>query len=154
MPSNVVKSLAKKTDKSEKEVEKLWKEAKKLASEELGKKESDFSDKEWSYVTGILKKMLKIKESTMKDKKLKSFFETKISAKEYMESFAPYIYDEEMDYDDMYEMEDMDYDDYNDDYYDEYGNMVEPDMDETMTSGAFTSPKGPISGTITRRDEY
>lgn len=63
MPNNIIKSFAKQSRKSEKEVEKLWKDAIKISEEELGKKEKSFGDREWSYVTGILKSMLGIKES-------------------------------------------------------------------------------------------
>lgn len=62
--NNVVQGLAKKSGKSEKDVEKLWKDAVEIAAETFGKKEKDFGDKEFKYVTGILKKMLKIKESS------------------------------------------------------------------------------------------
>ncbi len=62
MPNNIIKSFAEKSGKSVKEVEKLWNKAKAIA------KESDIpetdKDKFYSYVTGILKKMLSIKEAT------------------------------------------------------------------------------------------
>jgi len=66
MPNNIVKSFAKQSGKSTKEVEKLWKEAKGIASKEYPKVQKD-SDKYFKIVTGILKKMLKlynVKEST------------------------------------------------------------------------------------------
>lgn len=56
MPANIVKSFAEQTGKSEAEVEKLWKEAKKIAADNGHKEEYD-------YIVGILKKMLKLNES-------------------------------------------------------------------------------------------
>lgn len=61
MPSNIVKSFAQKTGKSEKEVDDLWNKAKEIAKDEG-------HEEEYDYITGILKKMLKINESqTFKD---------------------------------------------------------------------------------------
>lgn len=62
MPSNIVKSFAEKTGKSEAEVEKLWSEAKSAAEKQYPEVEKD-SDRYYSIVTGILKNMLGIKES-------------------------------------------------------------------------------------------
>lgn len=62
MPSSVVKSFADKTGKSEAEVEKLWDKAKKIADEKSDLEKN--SDSYFAYVTGILKKMLSIKENT------------------------------------------------------------------------------------------
>lgn len=56
MPSNVVKSFAEKTGKSEEEVEKLWDKAKDIAKKE-GEEEN------YAYITGVLKKMLGLNES-------------------------------------------------------------------------------------------
>ena len=67
MPSNIVADFAKKTGKSKAEVEKLWKKAKEITSDTFGKSEKDFSDREWGYVTGTLKNMLGIKESTFSE---------------------------------------------------------------------------------------
>lgn len=78
---NVIKSLAKKSGKSEKEVEKLWKEAVKIAEESFGKKEKDFDDREFRYVTGILKKMLKINEGT---ELVKNFLNSDKPAKDFV----------------------------------------------------------------------
>ena len=61
MPSSVVKSFADKTGKSVDAVERLWDEAKASAKKQ-GHKETD--DNFYAIVTGILKKMLKITEST------------------------------------------------------------------------------------------
>ena len=61
MPSNIVKSFAKKTGKSEKEVERLWNKAKKIVSNEYNVKEGN--DKFYALVTGVLKKELGLKES-------------------------------------------------------------------------------------------
>jgi hypothetical protein len=76
MPSNIVKSFAKKTGKSESEVEKLWDRAKKSAKDQ-GRKETD--PKFYNLVTGILKKMLKINEG----RKLLSFKRFMNEAKKY-----------------------------------------------------------------------
>lgn len=83
MPSPWISKLAKETDKSEKELEKLWDKAKKIASEEFGKDEEDFGNKEYKYVTGIVKKMLGMDESIL-DPSL--FLESEYSAKEYIET--------------------------------------------------------------------
>lgn len=56
MPSNVVKSFADKTGKSTQEVEELWDKAKGIAKE-TGEEEN------YAYITGVLKKMLGLKES-------------------------------------------------------------------------------------------
>jgi len=56
MPANIVKSFADKTDKSIEEVETLWKKAKEIAKEN-GQEEN------YAFITGILKKMLKINET-------------------------------------------------------------------------------------------
>lgn len=69
MPSNTVKSFAKKTDKSVDKVEELWHKAKDLATEQgitIGKSKKTKA-KFYSYVTGILKKMLSITESEVKE---------------------------------------------------------------------------------------
>lgn len=62
MPSAVVKSFAKQTGKSVKDVEKLWDKAKKEASK-MGRKD------DYAYITGILKNMLGINESYSDDYK-------------------------------------------------------------------------------------
>lgn len=61
MPNSIVKSFVDKTGKSVAEVEDLWNQAKK-AAKDAGKSESD--DTFYPYVTGVLKKMLKINESS------------------------------------------------------------------------------------------
>ncbi len=63
MPENIVKSFAKKSGKSEDEVKKLEDKFIKQAEEQFKKKKDKFGDKEWEYVTGTLKKALKIKEA-------------------------------------------------------------------------------------------
>lgn len=159
MPNNIINTFASKSGKSKKEVEKLWNDAKEIASEELGKSEKDFSDKEWAYTTGILKKMLKIKESIMKNKqkKVKSFLESTKPFKEYLEDYMSGFPGE--DEEDIFYEDDAEYEDT---YYDEYGNPVhiefeveseDDEIEETMTSGAFTSPKEPIDGTIINKDD-
>ena len=60
MPSSVVKSFSKKTNKSVKEVEKLWHRAKELAAEQGHTEEYD-------YITGILKRMLKLENISFSD---------------------------------------------------------------------------------------
>lgn len=57
MPNSIVKSFASKTEKPVDEVEKLWGKAKEAAKSQ-GKKESDPDF--FAYVTGTLKKMLKM----------------------------------------------------------------------------------------------
>lgn len=59
MPSNIIKSFASKSGKSEDEVEKLWNKAKSIANDD-GRDEND--DDFYPYVTGILKNMLGIEE--------------------------------------------------------------------------------------------
>lgn len=93
--NNVIIGLAKKSGKSEKDVEKLWKDAVKIAAETFGKKEKDFGDKEFKYVTGILKKMLKIKESSnlvynflKSDKPAKEFVQETIQGAQPSDSFG------------------------------------------------------------------
>ena len=61
MPSNIVKSFAKKTGKSEAEVEKLWDQAIAAAKKQYPDKEGDDL---FPIVTDILKKMVGLKEST------------------------------------------------------------------------------------------
>ena len=56
MPANIVKSFAEKTDKSIEEVEILWKKAKEIANKNG---EGD----NYEFITGILKKMLKLNET-------------------------------------------------------------------------------------------
>ena len=66
MPANIIKSFAKKSGKSEKEVEKLWNKAKSLTKKEYPKVQED-SERFYKIVTGMLKKMLglyNIKEET------------------------------------------------------------------------------------------
>ena len=69
MPNNIVKSFAKKSGKSVKEVEKLWKKAEAIAKEEGISKKSFYS-----YITGTLKNMLNLKEENMS---FKDFYNTK-----------------------------------------------------------------------------
>ena len=62
MSNNMIKSFAKKANKSVDEVEKLWDKAKSITSED--KDFASDSDEYYAYATGILKKMLKLNEST------------------------------------------------------------------------------------------
>ena len=64
MPSAVIKSFAKKSGKSEAEVEKLWKETKQEVKDKFKYKTPAF----WAYVNDTIQKKLGIKES--KDSKL------------------------------------------------------------------------------------
>lgn len=83
MPSPWIKQLSRETDKSEKELEKLWDKAKKITSEEFGKDEDDFGNKEYKYVTGVVKKMLGIDESILDPS---HFLDSEMSAKQYLET--------------------------------------------------------------------
>ena len=56
MPANIVKSFADKTGKSIAEVEKLWNDAKEIASK-------NGHNEDYDYIVGILKKMLKLNEA-------------------------------------------------------------------------------------------
>lgn len=159
MPAPAIKDFAKKSGKSEKEVEKLWNDAKEIASDELGKKEKDFGDKEWSYVTGVLKKMLKIKEDTSK-----RFIDSEESISEFLEKRTEgYMKMKAMDMG-------LSYDDYDEDElalgsdYTQGGSfynepITDPNAgkeeleDETMTSMNFANT---ITGPITppKEKEY
>lgn len=55
MPSSLVKSLAKKSGLSVKDVEKKWKKAKALASQSKGASDSDY----YALVVGILKRLVR-----------------------------------------------------------------------------------------------
>lgn len=61
MPNSVILGLAKKSGKSEEDVEKLWKEAKVIAKKQYPEIDIE-SDQYFKIVTGILKKMLKLSE--------------------------------------------------------------------------------------------
>lgn len=87
MPASIVTSFAQKTGKSEKEVEKLWDTAKEQAAEQ-GKKE------DFQYITGILKKMLKIKESKAEqliNKLLSESVQTDREARQEAEDVFKYV---------------------------------------------------------------
>jgi hypothetical protein len=64
MPLNQIKSLAQKSGKSEGEVEKLYKEAKKVVEKEYDLTEKD-GDKFFALVYGVLKKMVGVSDSLM-----------------------------------------------------------------------------------------
>ena len=64
MPSNIVKSFAEKSGKSKDEVEKLWNKAKSIVSKEYPNVEKE-SDKWYALVTGTLKNMVGLKESSL-----------------------------------------------------------------------------------------
>ena len=65
MPNNIIKSFAEKSGKSIEEVEALWDKAKRITDKEYIKKDGQNDDRYYSIVTGIVKKMLKIEESTI-----------------------------------------------------------------------------------------
>lgn len=62
MPANYIKSFAEQSGKDVKEVERLYKEAKKIVEKEYNKTEKD-GEPFYQLVTGVLKKMLKISTS-------------------------------------------------------------------------------------------
>jgi len=64
MPTPQIKSFAKKTGKSEAEIEKKWDKSKELVRKQFPDISKD-SDKFFKIVTGILKKMLNIKEEKL-----------------------------------------------------------------------------------------
>ena len=67
MPAPNLKSFAKEVGISMSKAEEYWKKAKDIAEEEFGKNEKDFGDREWSYVMGVVKNMMGIKESKLKE---------------------------------------------------------------------------------------
>ena len=62
MPTGMSYALARKSGQPVKNVEQYWKEAKMAAAEKFGKKESEFDDQAWSYVTGIVQQRLGLKK--------------------------------------------------------------------------------------------
>lgn len=58
MPNKVIKSYAKKTGKSEDELEKKWKKAEEITKKKFGSYEDNYG-----YVMGVFKKMISLKES-------------------------------------------------------------------------------------------
>ena len=66
MPSDVVKSIAKKAVKSVDEVEDLWDRAKKEVDDQYDDIDKD-SDRYWKLVTSITKRMAGLEESVQKD---------------------------------------------------------------------------------------
>lgn len=88
MPNSIVTALAKESGKSVKAVEKLWKKAKEITADSFGKTESEFTDRDWSYVTGVLKNMLGLEETVKKKKKVdlvESFISSEKSFDEFYE---------------------------------------------------------------------
>ena len=75
MPTPLIKNLAKETDKSEKEIEKMWDDAIKQA-EEKGLPDGP----KHAYATSIVKSKLGLK----KDETFTDFVESKLSAKDYI----------------------------------------------------------------------
>lgn len=81
MPSPYVKNLAKETGKSVRDIEKVWKRAKGIASETLGVYEDDFGAKEYKYTVGIVKNILGVREEIIDPS---SFVESDKSAKDFL----------------------------------------------------------------------
>jgi hypothetical protein len=85
MPNAVLQSFAKKTGKSLDTLEKYWNVAVKEAEKTFNKKQKDFTDKQYAFVTGMVKNMAGIKESRELTKK---FLESKKSAKQFIEDLT------------------------------------------------------------------
>lgn len=62
MPASMIKTFAEKSGKSEKDVERLYEESKKIVEKEYNKTEKD-GESFYQLVTGVLKKMLGISKS-------------------------------------------------------------------------------------------
>lgn len=77
MPDKIIKDYAKKTDKSKREIEKLWKKAVKIA-DEMGQSGN------YAYIQGIVQNMLDLDESVSK-RMVKNYFLEK-----YLESGKPF----------------------------------------------------------------
>jgi hypothetical protein len=60
MPAAIIKSFAKKSGKSEEEVEKLWKQTQEDVKNQFTYKTGAY----WAYVNSIVQKKLKIEEAT------------------------------------------------------------------------------------------
>jgi hypothetical protein len=82
MPSPYVTNLTKETGKPIEEVERLWKEAKQIASEEFGVPVSEFSKKEYRYTMGVLKNMVGMSEAKVIDPTI--FLESQLSARDFL----------------------------------------------------------------------
>jgi len=82
MPANIVKSLAKKSKKTVEEVEKKWDKAKKIAKEEG-------EENNYAYITGILKKMLKIKSFNERYEEIISSLITEAMTRKEWTSIGP-----------------------------------------------------------------
>ena len=96
MPSNIIKGLAKKARVSVSEVEDKWKKAVDIAEETFGKKERNFDDNDYAYVTGIVKNMLGIRENK-KTLSTTDYIESSLSAKEWLEKYKEFQLSEEED---------------------------------------------------------
>lgn len=81
MPSPYVKELAKKSGKSESEIERLWNKAKGITSDTFGKPEKEWGDKEYKYTSGTVENMLGLNENLSAAK----FVNSGLSAKEFLE---------------------------------------------------------------------
>ena len=77
MPSNVVKSFAKKTGKKVSDVEKLWDKAEEIVKDNYSNVEVG-SSRYYSLVNGTLQRMLKLDEVYTKLKKFNKLYEDTI----------------------------------------------------------------------------
>lgn len=77
MPSNIVKSYAKKTGKKVSEVESLWNRAEEIVKDEYENIEVG-SDRYYSLVNGTLKKMLKLEMAYTRLQKFNKMYEDTI----------------------------------------------------------------------------
>src|ERR1700690_3701936 len=82
MLSPYARKIAKEIGKPIEEIESRWQEAKKIAEENLGKSESNFTNEDYNYVAGILKNKLGIHDSI----KVKDFIDSGKPAKEWIET--------------------------------------------------------------------
>lgn len=87
MPSPYVVKLIKDTGKPANQIEKLWADAKKIATETFGKPEEDFTKTEYDFAYGTVMNILGKKEAVLNpevflssDKSAKDFIEEVISS--------------------------------------------------------------------------
>jgi len=78
MPSPYLTKLSNELDIPTEELESKWSEAKKATSETFGVAEGDFAEREYAYATGIVKNMLGITESY-----IKQFLASELPAKDF-----------------------------------------------------------------------
>jgi len=146
MPSPWLQKLAKETDKTEKELEKYWKKALKIAGEEFGKKKDDFGPKEYKFAVGVVKNILGENVSIL-DPTI--FLESDLNAKEFLETVASSSFNignvkppkKKKSEDDDMEDEDDDEEEEDDDEeeMEEETSPVEPSVDPYLADIARTS---------------